>query len=204
MLFRSVAEAAKAEQTVKDIGTAFDELTKALDDQSAIEGVRDAFDDVEDAAVEAWNSASKGAPDADRKMRDYEQSVRNAIAQVLGLTDELDNIPAETLAEIAVAVQEGDLDTARRLLENVAADLPPVKIGLDTDDLERQFQQWLRRSGPGSSSLSPTAPPVAGSAPGDPVRGRRGGETVINFYPPRIDPTSQQRAQATYRRVNGS
>lgn len=199
-----VDETAKVEQGIKDIGTAFDDLTRALDDQSAIEGVRDAFDDVEDAAIEAWTAAQESAPDAQRKMRDYEQAVRDAITQVLGLNDELDNVPPETVAEIAVAVQDGDLTEARRLLEEVATELPPVQIQIDTDYLSRQFSDWLRRSGPGSNSMSPTRPPGAGSVPGpDPVRGARGRETIVNYYPPRIDPTGVQRAQSAYRRVNG-
>jgi hypothetical protein len=195
-----VTEASNAVTSIDEVTQAFGDLQTALDDQSAIESVRDAFDDVEDAALDAWNSAKEGAPDAGRRMRDYEQKVRDAIAAVLGLTDELEGIPNETVAAIAVKVQEGDLEGARALLEGVAKDLPPVRIGIDTDYLDQQFQTWLRKYGPGSSSLSPTPAPGAGS-------GGRGTPnprlSIVNYFPPRIDPTSQARAQASYARVNG-
>jgi hypothetical protein len=197
-------EAGKATESVKAIALAFDDLTEALDDQSAIEDVRDAFDNVEDAAIEAWNAAAEGAPEAGRKMRDYQQSVRDAIEKVLGLGDELDNLPDETIASIAVAVNDGDLGKARAILEGVAADLPPVKIGIDSDYLTQQFQNWLRSSGPGSSSLNPSPAPGGGGGPAAGVVG--GGSRraqIVNYYPPRLSPIEQSRAERSYIRVQG-
>lgn len=194
-------EAEKTRDAVRDIGTAFDDLTKALDDQTAIEEVRDAFDDIEDAALDAWTAASENAPDAERKMRDYEQAVRDGIAAVLGLGDELDGLPDETVAAIAVKVSENDLEGARALLEDVAKDLPPVQIKIDTDNLTAQFQNWLRSSGPGSSNMNPApAPGAAGGGRGTPNPRL---QTINNYY--RGAPTGTEIAvgQRSYQRVQG-
>jgi hypothetical protein len=172
-------EAEATRDAVRDIKGAFDDLTKALDDQTAIENVRDAFDDVQDAAQEAWDKAAAGAPDADRAMRDYEQTVRDAIAVVLGLNEELEGIPNETVAAIAVKVNDGDLAGARALLEDVSKDLPPVKIGIDQDFLSQQFADWLRRSGPGSSNMNPAPAPGAGTRGGGTPNPRL---SVVNYY----------------------
>lgn len=196
-------EAEETSGKVAGITTEFGKLTKALDQQSAIEDVRDAFDDVYDAAVEAWSAGATGAEDADRKARDYEQSIRDAIAAVLGLTDELENVPDETIAEIAVQVQQGDLDEARRLLDGVADGLPPVQLKLDDAYLSSQFQAWLRSQGPGSNSMSPTAPPstLPPSDAGIVGRMREGYVNVTNYYPPYVDPFAVTQAETEYTRV---
>lgn len=196
-------EAGNARDAVADIGTAFDDLVGQLEDQDAIENVRDAFDDVQDAAQNAWDTAAEGKPDADRAMRDYQQSVRDAIREVLGLGTELDNLPDETVAAIAVAVEDGDLETARALLEDLANGLDPVKVQIDTDDLTRQFRQWLATQGPGSNSLSPTAPPGTGGGSSTVGRMKDSLATVNVFFPPRVSGTEVYRAQTAYRRVNG-
>lgn len=190
---------------VDSIVEAFDELGRKLDAADAIENVRDAFDDVEDAALDAWEAASLGADDADRKMRDYEQSTRDAIREVLGLGQEIDGLPASTIAEIVLLVEQGDLDAARAKVEELGRLAPVVTPALDTTLLDAQFQNWLRTRGPGSTSMVPTRPPGTSGAPNpnvNPLIRQEGAGTVINnYYPPAIDPYQLTQASVEYQRV---
>lgn len=191
-------EAKRAEQRVKDLESAFDDLTRKLEQQSAIESVRDAFDAIEDAAVESFIAAAEGASNASRLARDYEQAVRDGIAAVLGLEAELDGIPPDTLKQIAVTVRDGDLPAARALIETVAAGLPPVQIGLDTSYLTARLEEWARTAGPGSSSGGPTRPPQ-----GTTTSVSSGPVTVNNYYPPRVNPSAVAQADRTLTRIQG-
>lgn len=182
-----------AVDSIDQIKRSFDKLSKALDEADAIENVRDAFDEVEQAALDAFAAAEDKAPDAETKMRDYEQSVRDALREVAGLGDEIDDIPPETVARIFAEVQDGDLEEAKRILDDVEKNLTPIKLTIDLADLDKQAAVAAARL----RGVTPSAP-----GPGDVgyMKGER--ITQINYYA-QLTPTEIVRRQQSYNRVNG-
>lgn len=191
-------EAKDAAEQVSGIEAAFDSLTKALDEADAIESVRDAFDDIEDAALAAWTAAAENAPDADRAMRDYEQSVRNALREVGLLDEQIEGLAPETIAKIFTEVQQGDLDEARRLLEGIEANIDPIKLQIDLADLDKKAAVAAARARAitGGSRNSP-GPGDVGYMKGE------GRVTVNNYSAPPPSPLQVSQAQRTFTRVQG-
>lgn len=187
-----------AADSVSAIEDAFTDLTKALDAADAIENVRDAFDDVEQAALDAWNAAAEEAPDAEGKMRDYEQAVRDALREVGGLGDEIDGIPPETVARIFAEVQQGDLEEARRILDEVEQNVEPIKLTIDLADLDKQAAVAAARAG------AAVRAGAGGQGSVGYMRDNYSGGGVTNvYYPPQISPTELTRATTEYGRIQG-
>lgn len=117
---RNQADAAgEAFEGIRDLRDEYAKLRGDLEDRSAFLDVQDEFDNVADAAADAWTAASEGADDAERKVRDYEQAQIQLKQKVIDFAEEVGNIPPETVAEINALIDDGALAEAQRLLDSL-------------------------------------------------------------------------------------
>ncbi|MEO6571251.1 MAG: phage tail tape measure protein [Ilumatobacteraceae bacterium] len=120
----SLAEqAGQADETadaVDDITDAFERLRDEISDRSAYRDVEDAFDDVERASRDAWDASIAGTEDADRKVRDHQQSIDDLRVRVLDYTADLGNVPDKVVSDIHALIDEGKLQEAEAALADLA------------------------------------------------------------------------------------
>ena len=120
-LMDAFSEAAGAAGAVDDLSDSFGILLGQLDTRDAIDNVMDAFDDVETAAMEAWEATAAGAEDADKKNREAAAAVRDLQRDVVAYGDTVDGLPPERITEILALINEGSVDEARLLFAELTA-----------------------------------------------------------------------------------
>jgi hypothetical protein len=111
--------AADTADDVRDITSAFDDMTaKIAKDRSALD-LADTFDQVRTAATDAWTAGVEGATDAESKARDYERSLLDAQQAAIDVATEVGGIPESKLVEINALIAAGDIDEAERQLSEL-------------------------------------------------------------------------------------
>jgi hypothetical protein len=112
-LVQQAADIGRVERKVRELEAAWRSYTdELLSIQSDSLSVQQAFDDIEQAAVDAYTAGVEGAADAEAKQRDYQQSIIDAKTEVLGLIEQLGRVPASTQAEILTLIDQGEFDLA--------------------------------------------------------------------------------------------
>lgn len=112
-------EASTAADEVSGLEDAFADLRGEMSDRSAYLGVQNSFDDIEKKGVEAWTATKDEAEDAERQVRDYELAQIALKDEVIRYAEEVGNIPPSKVSEILAAIDQGSIDEARRLLDEL-------------------------------------------------------------------------------------
>jgi hypothetical protein len=111
--------AGDAEEEVSALQTAYDELLGALDREDVLDRLEDAFDNVQSAAFEAFAAAQSGSADAATKQREYEQTVRASVREIIKSYNDL---PSERVTEIRAMLDRGAYDEAWRMIQQLTAE----------------------------------------------------------------------------------
>lgn len=142
---------------VDDITRSFEDMKTEMADQRAILDVQDAFDQVNEAAAIAWESAVTGSDDAESSARDYQRSILDAKADVFALVEEIGNVPPETTAKILADLDQGSVEAARATLDELTKQREITAI-INTLFQVPQTPPMLRP--PSTGTLSAPAPVV--------------------------------------------
>jgi hypothetical protein len=210
-------EMAQQEETARRYGDNLDDVATAADDtasalptmieplagvEGAMAGAAAATERLDTAtsnllgrinARQAWLNAQDAVEDYVRAVsdgslssREQERATLAAGEALLRYIDTLGNVPLEVKSEVTLALNEGDIGRAYAALDAFEQQQRTVTVNL---------------------ALGTISGALAGALAGSQPRGRAtdsaGGATITNYYPPRIDPTSNARAERTYRRVQG-
>jgi hypothetical protein len=96
-------------------------------DQSLIDLERQ-FGDVLTAGLEAFTANANGAIDAREKTLDHESSVNSLKNQIIDYAEEIGNVPPEWLTEILALVDDGQLDEAKRKVDELDGRVAHVQV----------------------------------------------------------------------------
>jgi hypothetical protein len=95
-------------------------LTGALDDNEAFRNVERAFEDVNAAAVAAWDATAAGTEDATALARDHASAVDDMKQEVIDYAREVANISPEQVTDILAMIDRGAYDEAQAALNALA------------------------------------------------------------------------------------
>lgn len=205
------SEAEDAADSVDRLTRRFELMGKALDARATLRDVKDAFDDVAKAAVDAWTKAGDGTADAEDAVRDYEAAQDALREKVLTFADTVKGIPPEQITRILALIDDGDFTAAEARFDDLTKTRNvQVSTTVDTtalDELDRRIAGaialWRSFWGPGST---PSVGDNSSGSGGTYSGGRRitsaGGTTNI-YYPPTIGPADTFDAWGEYRRQQG-
>lgn len=116
---RRLAEAlAYAAGRVENLDTKLEKLKGNLDANDAIDNAITALEGIGTASQEAWDKTKKGAPDAAKAQRDVAKAIRDTQQAVIDLENE-DLITHPQAIKIQTAIDQGDYDTAKKLMEEI-------------------------------------------------------------------------------------
>jgi hypothetical protein len=109
-------------RSLEDVEVQFTDLVSALDASDALRNAQGTFRDLKTAADEAFYAAASGADDAMVKQSEYLQAIDDTKRMVLGLSEEIGNIPESVTTSIITMIDEGKMAEAeRRILALTAA-----------------------------------------------------------------------------------
>ena len=103
---------------VENLDTKLEKLKGNLDANDAIDNAITALEGIGTASQEAWDKTKKGAPDAAKAQRDVAKAIRDTQQAVIDLENE-DLITHPQAIKIQTAVDQGDYDTAKKLMEEI-------------------------------------------------------------------------------------
>lgn len=149
---------------VTEIEDAWLSLRDEISDRSAFYDVRDAFDDVAAAAMEAADTADKSWEQQDADARDHQRELDKLRLAVIDYDKEVGGLPEEAITDILADIDEGKLYEAEVKIQLLVRDRN-LRIQPVLQD-PRGVLNTLRRAGTNDRML----------ADGGPVRA---GETVI-------------------------
>ena len=126
----ATAEAAQAQRkmlpgakeitkALDDQKRAFDALMGSIDKENAVYDLTGAFDDVEQAGLEAFAAVKEGTEDAYDKTRDHEGAVLDLKKQVAEYGQEVAKLPPEQVTEVLALIDEGKFNEAERRLKEL-------------------------------------------------------------------------------------
>jgi len=125
-LGRVIETTTSATETMADradrLARRWDNLKGTLSERSAFLDIQDAFDNVETAAVEAWDAAAAGAVDAEQKARAHEQAVIDLKQRVADYAVEVGGISPQQVTEIYADIDRGSFVAAERSLDQLEED----------------------------------------------------------------------------------
>lgn len=204
------SEADDAADSVDRLTRRFELMGKALDARATLRDVKDAFDDVAKAAVDAWTKAGEGTVDAEDAVRDYEAAQDALREKVLTFADTVKGIPPEQVTRILALIDDGDFAAAEARFDDLTKTRTvEVATTVDTaglDEIDRRIAGAIAlwRSLWGSANASP-GDDSSGSG-GTYSGGRRitsAGGVTNNYWPPTIGPADTWDAWGEYRRQQG-
>lgn len=152
-------EAERAAENFDTLSDKWDLFMGRLDRESALEDVADAFDGVKDTAEEAWTATADGAEDADRKVRDHEQAIRDAKEEVGRYAEEVLGLPPEALTDVMALIDQGKLDEAYRKLNG----LTQARVVQISANIRGVFDGGVYDSGAHANNLRATSEDGANS-----------------------------------------
>ncbi len=98
----------RAKEAAQDLEEAWSDLKGEVDDDQAWLNLQDQFDNVRQAAADAWFAAASGAADADEEQRNYQQSLNDMKLGVIAYADEVLGLPPERVTKLLVNAQDID------------------------------------------------------------------------------------------------
>jgi regulator of RNase E activity RraB len=101
---------------------AFNQLKGDLSDQSAYLDAQDGFDQVAEAAVEAYTAGVEGSDLAEQAARDHQRAVIDLKGDVISYAEEVGNISPQQVTDILALIDQGKLVEAESVLAFVARD----------------------------------------------------------------------------------
>lgn len=116
---KQAEDAENASSRIDGLKESHVELRGELADRSAYLDLQDAFDNVAQAATDAYTAAAEGSEDAEQRARDFERAQIDLKQRVLDYTDAVGNIPEETTSRIVAFIDEGNLAAAEEALKNL-------------------------------------------------------------------------------------
>lgn len=128
-----VEQMGAVEEAIVDVETALDRLKEEVDDRDSWRDLKDSFDDVHGAAVEAWNATAEGAENADAKVRNHQGSVDDLRVRVWEYGQDVLGLPESKLTEIDAKIRDGAIEE--------------VETELDTLTEEREVVLAFRQTG---------------------------------------------------------
>jgi len=98
----------------------WDEEIARITREQDVADIAEDFDELRELAMEAFVAASDGAVDADEKVKEFEDGLRDSYLQALELAGQLDGLPDEVVTEIRQEFETRDLDALEVRLHNLA------------------------------------------------------------------------------------
>jgi hypothetical protein len=115
-------EAHIASERIDALKTDFSELKGEIEKDDAWLSLQEQLDLVKLKGYEAFKAAEDGASDAAAKQNDYTHEVNATALEILGMAEQIKNIPSSAKSEITAAVEKGDLEEAYRILRWIEAE----------------------------------------------------------------------------------
>lgn len=224
-------EAEEAADDIDLLREAYGELTGKLENREAYLRIEESFGALKEKAIESFTAAAEGTMTAEEAARDYELALIDQKQKVIEYATEVLALPPEQLSKVMALLDQGKLDEAEAALTNLARSrdttlniypiLHPqrsrVAGGAQFSD-SGGFQPYgsiVAERRPeivnGHLLTEPTYVPgpvdvVSGAETARMLAGRTGGSstTIHNYWPAATSPVAVARAQAEYRRRNGT
>jgi hypothetical protein len=109
-------------EALEDARSQWDQLLGRLNVSDAFRNIQNGFDDLEDAAFDAFVAASEGAADAEEKGRIYQQKIDDMTRAVLeDFIPALGSVPKEVTSSIVALIDEGKFAEAERRMARLTA-----------------------------------------------------------------------------------
>lgn len=105
---------------IDDVTDSFADLKDEIADENAYLDAADGFDNVRQAAFDAYTQAASGSDTAEQAARDYQRAINDQQLEILGLIEQLGNVPPQTTAKILAELDQGNVDEAERILASLA------------------------------------------------------------------------------------
>lgn len=105
---------------IDDVTDSFADLKDEIADENAYLDAVDGFDNVRQAAFDAYTQAASGSDTAEQAARDYQRAINDQQLEILGLIEQLGNVPPQTTAKILAELDQGNVDEAERILASLA------------------------------------------------------------------------------------
>jgi hypothetical protein len=180
-------------EALEDARSQWDQLLGRLNVSDAFRNIQNGFDDLEDAAFDAFVAASEGAADAEEKGRIYQQKIDDMTRAVLeDFIPALGSVPKEVTSSIVALIDEGKFAEAERRMARLTAARNAI-INVYAQGKDPRLVSGARASGgpvgAGRTYLVGEKGPELlqmGSSSGNVIPNNKiggGGQTIVNVYP---------------------